>query len=42
MAIERGLIPGPRMKISVSALSQTGGHGDGTMPSGVNPAACRR
>jgi imidazolonepropionase-like amidohydrolase len=37
MAIERGLIPGPRLRISVSALSQTGGHGDGTMPSGVNP-----
>jgi len=37
MAIERGLIPGPRMRISVAALSQTGGHGDGTMPSGVNP-----
>ena len=37
MAIERGLIPGPRMRISVSALSQTGGHGDGTMPSGANP-----
>jgi imidazolonepropionase-like amidohydrolase len=36
MAIERGLIPGPRMKISISALSQTGGHGDQTMPSGVN------
>jgi len=35
MAIERGLIPGPRMRISVSALSQTGGHGDSTMPSGV-------
>src|SRR5207245_291391 len=29
------LIPGPRMKISVGALSQTGGHGDETMPSGV-------
>jgi imidazolonepropionase-like amidohydrolase len=39
MAIERGLIPGPRMRISVSALSQTGGHGDGTMPSGVNPGS---
>jgi|CXWL01.1.fsa_nt_gi imidazolonepropionase-like amidohydrolase len=37
MAIERGLIPGPRMRISVSALSQTGGHGDQTMPSGANP-----
>lgn len=35
MAIEQGLIPGPRMRISVSALSQTGGHGDGTMPSGI-------
>jgi imidazolonepropionase-like amidohydrolase len=35
MAIERGLIPGPRIRISVSALSQTGGHGDSTMPSGV-------
>ena len=37
MAIERGLIPGPRMRLSVSALSQTGGHGDGTMPSGADP-----
>ncbi len=36
MAIERGLIPGPRIKISVVALSQTGGHGDQTMPSGVS------
>ena len=35
MAIERGLIPGPRMRISVTALSQTGGHGDSTMASGV-------
>jgi imidazolonepropionase-like amidohydrolase len=34
MAIERGLIPGPRMRIAVGALSQTGGHGDGTMPAG--------
>jgi imidazolonepropionase-like amidohydrolase len=39
MAIERGLIPGPRLKISVSALSQTGGHGDSTMPSGVRTRA---
>jgi imidazolonepropionase-like amidohydrolase len=36
MAVERGLIPGPRMKVSIGALSQTGGHGDQTMPSGVN------
>ncbi len=34
-AVDNGLIEGPRMRISVSALSQTGGHGDGWMPSGV-------
>ena len=39
MAIERGLIPGPRMKIAVTALSQTGGHGDSTMASGVRVRA---
>lgn len=27
-AVERGLIRGPRMKIAVSIMSQTGGHGD--------------
>jgi imidazolonepropionase-like amidohydrolase len=27
-AVVRGLIPGPRMQISISILSQTGGHGD--------------
>lgn len=32
MAIERGLFPGPRMLVSVSFLSQTGGHGDKMMP----------
>jgi imidazolonepropionase-like amidohydrolase len=41
MAIEKGLMPGPRVVISVGALSQTGGHGDSTMPNGsvvrVNP-----
>src|SRR5438105_13828505 len=36
MAIDRGLFPGPRMRIAVSALSQTGGHGDSTMPNGAN------
>jgi imidazolonepropionase-like amidohydrolase len=36
MAIEQGLIPGPRMRVAVTHFSQTGGHGDGTMPSGVN------
>lgn len=35
LAIERGLIPGPRLRIAVQILSQTGGHGDATMPSGV-------
>jgi imidazolonepropionase-like amidohydrolase len=35
LAIERGLIPGPRIRISVGALSQTGGHGDGMLPSGI-------
>jgi imidazolonepropionase-like amidohydrolase len=33
-AVDDGLIAGPRMQISVTALSQTGGHGDGWMPSG--------
>lgn len=36
MAIDRGLFPGPRLRIAVSALSQTGGHGDSLMPSGVD------
>ena len=27
-AVERGLVVGPRMQISISMLSQTGGHGD--------------
>ncbi len=35
MAVERGLIPGPRMRIAIAMLSQTGGHGDSTMPSGA-------
>ncbi len=33
-AIERGVYPGPRMRLAVGALSQTGGHGDGTVPAG--------
>lgn len=36
MAIDQGLFPGPRMRIAVAALSQTGGHGDSTMPNGAN------
>lgn len=31
-----GLIVGPRLQISVTALSTTGGHGDGWMPSGFS------
>ncbi|WP_236788405.1 amidohydrolase family protein [Amycolatopsis sp. GM8] len=33
-AVADGLIPGPRMQISVNVISQTGGHSDGWMPSG--------
>jgi imidazolonepropionase-like amidohydrolase len=39
MAIDQGLVPGPRMRISVGALSQTGGHGDSRMPMGVEVRA---
>lgn len=40
-AINQGLIPGPRMWVSGSPLSPTGGHGDpgnGTAPGIMNPA----
>lgn len=33
-AVEDGLAAGPRMQISLSMISQTGGHGDGWMASG--------
>ncbi|TDP89935.1 metal-dependent hydrolase family protein [Labedaea rhizosphaerae] len=32
-AVDDGLIAGPRMQISVNAISQTGGHGDAWLPS---------
>jgi imidazolonepropionase-like amidohydrolase len=35
-AVEDGLIPGPRMQISLAMISQTGGHGDTWMPCGGN------
>lgn len=35
MAAEQGLIPAPRMKISIAPLSQTGGHGDFLLPGGL-------
>ena len=34
-AVERGLIAGPRMHISIAMLSQTGGHADSWMPCGA-------
>ena len=33
-AVRNGLIPGPRLQISIAAMSQTGGHNDGWLPSG--------
>jgi len=33
-AVEDGLISGPRMRIAIAVLGQTGGHTDGWMPSG--------
>ena len=36
MAVEQGLIPGPRLKISVVILSQFGGHNDHTEPAGID------
>jgi imidazolonepropionase-like amidohydrolase len=33
-AVADGLVRGPRMQVSLSMLSQTGGHGDGWMPFG--------
>jgi imidazolonepropionase-like amidohydrolase len=32
MAVERGIVMGPRMQVAVSIISQTGGHGDGYYP----------
>ena len=36
-AVDKGLARGPRMQISIVMLSQTGGHGDDTVPSGGCP-----
>jgi imidazolonepropionase-like amidohydrolase len=35
-AVEDGLIPGPRLQISLIMLTQTGGHGDNWYPSGAS------
>ncbi|GAC1348565.1 MAG: amidohydrolase family protein [Ktedonobacteraceae bacterium] len=32
MAVERGIVVGPRMQVAISLISQTGGHGDGFYP----------
>jgi imidazolonepropionase-like amidohydrolase len=32
MAVEQGIIAGPRMQVAISLISQTGGHGDGYYP----------
>lgn len=34
LAVERGLVRGPRLQVSLSMISQTGGHGDETFPCG--------
>ena len=35
-AVATGLVPGPRVLIAISMVSQTGGHGDGWYPSGCS------
>jgi len=35
-AVDNGLVPGPRMQIAISMLSQTGGHGDGHVLCGAD------
>jgi imidazolonepropionase-like amidohydrolase len=35
-AVEDGLLDGPRLRIAITVLSQTGGHGDGWLPSGLS------
>jgi imidazolonepropionase-like amidohydrolase len=35
-ALEEGIVRGPRIQISIRMLSQTGGHGDGWLPSGAH------
>jgi imidazolonepropionase-like amidohydrolase len=36
LAVERGLVAGPRMQIAIGMLSQTGGHGDEYFPCGFD------
>jgi imidazolonepropionase-like amidohydrolase len=37
-ALESGLVAGPRLQVSLTMLSQTGGHGDDWLPSGCHLA----
>ncbi|GAB3547625.1 amidohydrolase family protein [Arthrobacter tumbae] len=39
LAIETGLVKGPRLRLAISIMSQTGGHGDFWLPSGVDSPA---
>lgn len=32
IAVERGIVAGPRIQVAVSMITQTGGHGDGFLP----------
>lgn len=36
IAVDRGIVEGPRMKLAINIMSQTGGHGDGICASGVD------
>jgi len=35
LAIDQGLVPGPRLRLSINIMSQSGGHGDSMMPNGA-------
>lgn len=39
MAVEQGIIDGPRMQIAITPISATGGHGDSCYPSGLDLAS---
>jgi imidazolonepropionase-like amidohydrolase len=35
-AVEEGIIQGPRLRVAITLMTQTGGHGDGWLPSGAS------
>lgn len=39
VAVDRGIVKGPRLRLAVSLMSQTGGHGDNWMVSGAHSPA---